>query len=68
MTTPEIDNVGLEGTSGRLVLVNFGGGKRYPEIVESSYTSIDIEGARDEEASLHEVFEILTDKFLVFWW
>jgi hypothetical protein len=44
MTTPEIYNVGLKGTSRRLAVSGCGEmGKRYPEIVESSYTSIDVE-------------------------
>jgi len=44
MTTPEIYNVGLKCTSRRLTVSRCGEmGKRYPEIVESSYTSIDVE-------------------------
>jgi hypothetical protein len=44
MTTPEIYNVGLKCTSRRLIVSGCGEmRKRYPEIVESSYTSIDVE-------------------------
>jgi hypothetical protein len=63
MTTPGIDDVGLQGTSRRLLLTR---GKGYPKIIETCYTAIDVKSARKEESSFEKVFEIFANKLSFF--